>query len=255
MKLQVKNACYAYGKTNVWDDICFEVQSGEVLAILGPNGVGKTTLLKTIMNILTLKSGVALLDGKDIRKMEPRELWKHIAYVPQAKKGSATNVRDMIVLGRSSHIPIFGQPSAKDYMMADEIIQKLGIEHIAHKNCDEISGGELQMVLIGRALIGDPKILIMDEPESNLDYKNQLQVLSIIQQLAGKTTCILNTHYPEHALRYADKALIVCKDQTMFGDVEDVITAENLKQAFQIDVYIGKQMINGEDKHFIVPLG
>ena len=255
MKLEVKHACYAYGKTNVWEDICFEVQSGEVLAILGPNGVGKTTLLKSIMNILTLKTGVALIDGIDIKKMEPRELWKYIAYVPQAKKGSPTNVRDMIVLGRSAHIPIFGQPTTQDYKMADDIIARLGIEHIAHKNCNEISGGELQMVLIGRALIGEPKILIMDEPESNLDYKNQLQVLSIIHQLAGNTTCILNTHYPEHALRYADKALIVCKDRTVFGDVEEVITAENLKHAFQIDVFIGKQEINGEQKHFIVPLG
>lgn len=255
MKLEVKNACYAYGKTNVWENISFEVQSGEVLAILGPNGVGKTTLLKSIMNILTLKTGIALIDGMDIKKMEPRELWKYIAYVPQAKKGSPTNVRDMIVLGRSAHIPIFGQPSTQDYKMADEIIARLGIEHIAHKSCNEISGGELQMVLIGRALIGEPKILIMDEPESNLDYKNQLQVLSIIQQLAGNTTCILNTHYPEHALRYADKALIVCKDRTVFGDVEEVITADNLKHAFQIDVFIGKQEINGEQKHFIVPLG
>ena len=255
MRLEVKNACYAYAKANVWEDICFQVESGEVLAILGPNGVGKTTLLKSIMNILTLKSGVALLDGKDIKKMEPRELWKYIAYVPQAKKGSATNVRDMIVLGRSAHIPIFGQPSSKDYELADAIIKRLGIEHIAHKNCNEISGGELQMVLIGRALIGEPRILIMDEPESNLDYKNQLQVLSIIRELAGNTTCILNTHYPEHALRYADKALIVCKGKTVFGAVEEVITAENLKEAFQIDVYIGKQEINGVEQHFIVPLG
>ena len=255
MKLEVKNACYAYGKTNVWDDICFEVASGEVLAILGPNGVGKTTLLKSIMNILTLKTGVALLDGRDIKTLTPKELWKYIAYVPQAKKGSATNVRDMIVLGRSAHIPVFGQPTAKDYEMADSIINRLGITHIAHKNCNEISGGELQMVLIGRALIGEPEILIMDEPESNLDYKNQLQVLSIIKELAGKTTCILNTHYPEHALRYADKALIVCKGKTVFGNVDDVITSEHLKEAFQIDVFIGKQEINGEQHSFIVPLG
>jgi iron complex transport system ATP-binding protein len=254
MKLEVRNASFSYGKRKVWENIHFTVEKNEVLAILGPNGAGKTTLLKSIMNILSFETGQALLDGQDMKKIPPKELWKQIAYVPQAKQGSATNVRDMIVLGRSAHIPLFGQPSDEDYTLADTIIDELGIAHFAHKNCNELSGGELQMVLIGRALIAKPKLLIMDEPESNLDYHNQLQVLEIMKKISQTTTCILNTHYPEHALRYADKALLVCKGKATFGRVEEVITEENLKEAFNIEVHIGSKMIHDEKSHYIIPM-
>lgn len=254
MKLEVCNASFSYGRRKVWGNINFTVESNEVLAILGPNGAGKTTLLKSVMNLLSFESGHALLDGKDMKKIPPKELWKQIAYVPQAKQGSPTNVRDMIVLGRSAHIPLFGQPCDEDYQLADEILEELGIQHLSEKNCNELSGGELQMVLIGRALISKPKLLIMDEPESNLDYRNQLQVLEMIKKISKTTTCILNTHYPEHALRYADKALLVCKGKSTFGRVNEVITEENLKEAFSIEVHIGSKMINDEESHYIIPL-
>ena len=201
MKLEVRNASFSYGKRKVWENVNFTVESNEILAILGPNGAGKTTLLKSIMNLLSFDTGEALLNGRDMKTIPHKELWKQIAYVPQAKQGSPSNVRDMIVLGRSAHLSLFGQPTKYCYELADNIISELGIEHLAHKNCNELSGGELQMVLIGRALISEPKLLIMDEPESNLDYRNQLQVLEMIKKISDKTTCILNTHYPEHALR------------------------------------------------------
>ena len=254
MKLEVRDASFSYGRKKVWENINFTVESNEVLAILGPNGAGKTTLLKSIMNILSFETGVALLDGQNMKDIPARDLWKQIAYVPQAKQGSASNVRDMIVLGRSAHIPLFGQPTEEDYKLANEIIDELGIQHFAHKNCNELSGGELQMVLIGRALIAKPKLLIMDEPESNLDYRNQLQVLEIMKKISKTTTCILNTHYPEHALRYAQKALIVCNGKAKFGTIHEVITEDNLKEAFNIDVHIGSKMIHDEENHYIIPM-
>lgn len=254
MKLEVCDASFSYGKRKVWENINLTVEPNEVLAILGPNGAGKTTLLKSIMNLLPFESGHAKLNGQFIKDMPTKELWRHIAYVPQAKQGSATNVRDMIVLGRSAHIGLFNQPSKEDYALADQVLFDLEIEKLAHKNCDELSGGELQMVLIGRALITNPKLLIMDEPESNLDYRNQLQVLEMIKKISARTTCILNTHYPEHALRYADKALIVHPTQSIFGPVKEVITEENLKNAFSIDVHIGSKMINDEENHYIIPM-
>ena len=254
MKLEVRNASFSYGKRKVWENVNFTVESNEILAILGPNGAGKTTLLKSIMNLLSFDTGEALLNGRDMKTIPHKELWKQIAYVPQAKQGSPSNVRDMIVLGRSAHLSLFGQPTKYCYELADNIISELGIEHLAHKNCNELSGGELQMVLIGRALISEPKLLIMDEPESNLDYRNQLQVLEMIKKISDKTTCILNTHYPEHALRYAHKALIVCRGKSSFGPVEEVITEENLKEAFLIEVHIGSKRINDEENHYIIPM-
>lgn len=254
MKLEVRNASFSYGKRKVWENINFTVESKEILAILGPNGAGKTTLLKSVMNLLSFETGEALLDGKNMKSIPHKELWKQISYVPQAKQGSPTNVRDMIVLGRSSHLPLFGQPTQACYQLADDIINELGIDHLAHKNCNELSGGELQMVLIGRALISKPKLLIMDEPESNLDYRNQLQVLEMIKKISKTTTCILNTHYPEHALRYADKALLVHKGQSLFGRVDEVITEDNLKDAFSIEVHIGSKVINDQEGHYIIPM-
>lgn len=189
-----------------------------------------------------------------MKDIPARDLWKQIAYVPQAKQGSACNVRDRIVLGRSAHIPLFSQPTDADYALADDIIDELGIGHLVHKNCNELTGGELQMVLIGRALIAKPKLLVMDEPESNLDYRNQLQVLEMMKKISKTTTCILNTHYPEHALRYAQKALLVCNGKATFGTIHEVITEKNLKDAFHIDVHIGSKLIQDEENHYIIPM-
>ena len=252
--LKLNDVTVTFGGLTAIRKFSMEVPTGSIFSIIGPNGAGKTTLLKSIMNLLSFDTGEALLNGRDMKTIPHKELWKQIAYVPQAKRGSPSNVRDMIVLGRSAHLSLFEQPTTYCYELADTIISELGIDHLAHKNCNELSGGELQMVLIGRALIAEPKLLIMDEPESNLDYRNQLQVLEIIKKISTTTTCILNTHYPEHALRYAHKALIVCRGKSSFGRVEEVITEENLKEAFSIEVHIGSKQINDEENHYIIPL-
>lgn len=139
--------------------------------------------------------------------------------------------------------------------MTASVIKKLGIEPIAYQRCDKLSGGELQLVLIGRALAAEPKILILDEPESNLDYHNQLRILKLICELSMNCTCILNTHYPEHALRYASKALLLNGDGTwIFGLTDCVITEDNLRAAFQAEVYIGTQRINDTEYSYILAI-
>lgn len=244
MKLSVINGSFSYSgnSENVLNDINFTAEKGDLIAILGPNGSGKTTLLRCIMGFLKWKDGKSTLDGENIKDINYKRLWQSIAYVPQAKNVSgAYSVRESVLLGRSSRIGIFDKPKSEDINKTDEIIKRLGIESIAQKKCSQISGGELQMTLIARALVSEPSILILDEPESNLDFKNQLIVLNAMSELAnGGMTCIFNTHYPAHALQRANKSLLLKPDgDSLFDLTSRVVTEENIESAFSVSAKIG----------------
>ena len=258
MRLKVENGSFSYKKNvPIFENINFEAGEGEILAILGPNGAGKTTMLRCITGMLKWKGGKSLLDGEDISSMPARKLWSKMAYVPQAKSvSSAYTALEMVLLGRSSHLNIFEAPKQADVDKAMEVLEFLGISRLADKKCSEISGGELQMVLVARALASDPKVLILDEPESNLDFKNQLVVLDAMSNLAAKgMTCIFNTHYPAHALQRAQKALILSKGGAyVFGDTVSVVTEENIRNAFGVDAIIGEIETPGNLLKNVVPL-
>ncbi|MBQ6314815.1 MAG: ATP-binding cassette domain-containing protein [Mogibacterium sp.] len=244
MNLRVENGTFAYkGGPKILDDINFEVGSGEILAILGPNGAGKTTLLRCMMDMLRWNNGRSLLDGEDIHSMPARKLWSRMAYVPQAKSAASSfTAFQTVLLGRSSRIGTFSQPGPEDMEAAEHVMNMLGIMDLADKPCHAISGGELQMVLIARAMAAEPEILVLDEPESNLDFKNQLIVLDTISELASKgVACIFNTHYPAHALQRAGKSLILAKGgHCSFGSTSSVVTEENIRSAFGVNAIIGE---------------
>ena len=244
MNLTVKNGGFHYQKqTPIFNDIHFSVDSGEILAILGPNGAGKTTMLRCITGMLKWKQGQSLLDGEPIQSMPAQKLWRSMAYVPQAKSASsAYTAFETVLLGRSSRLNPFSVPKREDLEKAMEAMEMLGIAHLAEKKCSAISGGELQMVLIARALASEPQVLILDEPESNLDFKNQLVVLDAITRLAQSgMTCIFNTHYPAHALQRADKALILSRGgDYVFGATSAIVTEENIRKAFGVEAVIGQ---------------
>ena len=243
MIFEVNGGCFAYAHSRqVLNQISFSVEKGEMLAILGPNGAGKTTLLRCMMGFLKWTAGKSLLDGEDIANMSQRQLFSKVAYVPQAKNAVlSASVKDMVLLGRSSHYGIFGKPGAKDREIVTQTLKDLGLSAMADCSCAELSGGELQMALIARALVSEPQIIILDEPESNLDFKNQLIVLKTLQSLSAQgITCIFNTHYPVHALRYADKALLLNKSgDVVYGSTHEVITEENMRHAFGVETVIG----------------
>ena len=244
MNLTVKNGGFFYQKdTPIFSDINFSVDSGEILAILGPNGAGKTTMLRCITGMLKWKNGASLLDGEPIANMSARNLWSKMAYVPQAKgTASSYTAFEAVLLGRSSRLSAFSTPKQQDLEKAKEVMELLGISHLAQKKCSAISGGELQMVLIARALASEPQVLILDEPESNLDFKNQLIVLDTITKLAQQgMTCVFNTHYPAHALQRSHKALILSRGgEYVFGSTSSVVTEENIRQAFGVEAIIGE---------------
>lgn len=242
--LRVENGRFAYrGGPEVLQGISFDLYPGEILAVLGPNGAGKTTMLRCMMDMLRWTSGRSLLDGEDIRSMPARKLWSRMAYVPQAKSAASSyTVFQTVLLGRSSRIGAFSSPSAADMAAAEKVMKMLGIMDLADKPCYAVSGGELQMVLIARAMASEPEILILDEPESNLDFKNQLIVLDTISSLAADgVACVFNTHYPAHALQRADKSLILSKGgDSIFGRTSEVVTEENIRRAFGVNAVIGE---------------
>ena len=258
MTFSVENGCFGYKNKEILHNINFEIKKGEVVSVLGSNGVGKTTLLKCMMGLLKWKSGVSKLNGTDISHIRSRDFWQNIAYVPQAK-GSAFGYSaiDMVTLGRSAHLGTFSQPGKEDIKAAEKAMEDMGIQYLHDKLCNEMSGGELQMVLIARALTIDPELLVLDEPESNLDFKNQLIILETIRSLSEKRgiSAVVNTHYPEHALKISDKALVLNRDGTsIFGDAAEVINEDNMKKCFSVRVYINSFSFEERDYQSVVPL-
>ena len=258
MKLEVKDGCYSYGSHEVLKDVSFSVSSGEVLAVLGQNGIGKTTLLRCTMGLLKWKSGETLLDGRNLSEYKSADVWKKIAYVPQARNNiSSCTAREMVLLGRSAHLGLFQQPSDKDREIADRAIRFVHMEKLADKMCNRISGGELQMILIARALCTEPEMLVLDEPESNLDFRNQLLVLDTIQRLSKEQgiAAVINTHYPVHALKIADKAIVLNDDlSSIYGNCQDVVNEQNLSSAFHVDVRISENSFSGNLYKSVVPI-
>lgn len=241
MKLEIKNAVCGYGKNNVVNGISMNVSSGEILCLLGPNGVGKTTFFKTILGFLKLKGGEILIDEKNIHSCSRKQLAKIIGYVPQSHTPPFPfKVFDVVLMGRTAHLSMFSSPSKEDRKIVERALEDLKIDYLRDKIYTEISGGERQMVLIARALAQDPKILIMDEPTSNLDFGNQIRVLEQINKLSERGLAIIMTsHYPNHAFLCSTKVAFMQKNNVFtVGSVDEVVTEDNLKEAYGINVKI-----------------
>lgn len=252
MLLQVENGCYSYIKGSyVLQDITFSLEVGRVLAVIGPNGIGKTTLLKCLMGILKWQSGYSLINGRDSARAR-----RQIGYVPQAHSFSFPYlVRDMVVFGRAKYMSAFTSPSCEDYMIAEAALEEVGILHLQEKSCSQLSGGQLQLVLIARALAGEPKLLIMDEPESHLDFSKQFTILKIIKRLAKEKgiACIMNTHYPNHAIRIADRTLLLKRDKYIVGYTSKVLSRENIQEFFGVNsAIINTRAYGKEIKAFVL---
>ncbi|ACA54216.1 ABC transporter ATP-binding protein [Clostridium botulinum] len=244
MKLEIKKASFGYSDTILYKNLSFGLTSGELLCVLGPNGVGKTTLFKTILRLLKLKSGEILIDGKNINTFSPKELYKCIAYIPQAHTPPFPfTVIDIVLMGRAVYIKEFSSPSKIDKQIAEESLDLLGISYLKNKAYTEISGGERQLVLIARAITQQASIIIMDEPTSNLDYGNQIKVLTLIKSLCinNYQTILMSCHNPNHALLYGSKVAIMKKEGLFsFGNPSDEITPKVIKETYGIDI----KMIN-----------
>ena len=260
-RLRVHDGTFRYpgAPAPILERIEVEVDDGELLAILGPNGAGKTTLLRTMLGLQKWESGATLLDGVDLATLSPREIGRRIAYVPQTRNSTATGLSgvDMVMLGRSPHLPLLAQPGPRERAMAEEALAGIGAEALALMPCRTMSGGQFQMVLIARALVAEPEVLVLDEPETGLDFHNQLIVLDLLRTLVHDRglSIIMNTHYPAHALGIADQvALFSSTHEAVVGPASSVMNADTLASVFGVDVAIGNVTFEGEDVQAIVPV-
>lgn len=252
MGIEVRGGTFGYGAERIIEGLDLPVRDNKVLTVLGRNGVGKTTLLKCMMGFLKWDKGETLLDGKPLSSYPVRDVWKRVSYVPQAKRSPfAFSVLDTVVMGLNAMGGAFSVPSKEDYAKARDVLDELGMGAIADKDTSAISGGELQMVLIARALVSDPAILILDEPESNLDMRNQLRVLGAIEAISakGRTTCIINTHFPEHALLVSDDTLFLGgKGRMLLGRTADVVTSDNIREFYGVEAVVVPVELPGEGR-------
>ena len=259
MKIEVSHGKFGYSNERIiHEDISFDVSNGQILTILGPNGIGKTTLLKCITGLVPWMSGETLVDGEPMKKMKHTAFWKRIGYVPQST-GSvfAYSVLDMVLLGRASHMHVYSTPSAEDYDIAMDALEQVGIAHMYKKPCNNLSGGEFQLVMVARALASKPEIIILDEPESHLDFKNQMLIIGMLEKIVRDQGlgCIVNTHYPEHALRLGDISLMLGpKLPYLFGPTKEIITEENLSKYFGVKVKMLSFDYKDKDYCSIIPL-
>jgi iron complex transport system ATP-binding protein len=187
------------------------LKTGEVLALLGPNGGGKTTLLKTLLGLLKTIGGEVRVDGKPLDDFSVRERARVVAYVPQVHIDTfAFTVETVVLMGRTAHGNLFSRPSAHDRAVAQAALERFGIARLSERPYTMISGGERQLVLQARALAQEPQFVVLDEPTASLDFGNQGKVLGEIRALAKSGHGVLfTTHDPNHALRAADRAYLL----------------------------------------------
>lgn len=256
MILEIKDASFGYAERTVLRDISFKVSTGEFLCLLGPNGVGKTTLFKSILGFMNVKDGEITLDGENIRRWSKPRLAKAIGYVPQAHTPPFPyTVMDVILMGRMAHLGLFASPSREDVKIAEESLETLSISFLKNMIYTEISGGERQMVLIARAITQKPQLLILDEPTSNLDYGNQVRVLLQIKKLTDEGIGVLMTsHFPNHAFLCSSKVALLNKNGFEVGTTDDLITETNMRDTYGINVKIAKIDDHGVDIKSCVPL-
>lgn len=247
MIVEFKNATIGYGNKAVLENLDFVIDSNDSICLLGPNGIGKTTLFKSMLGMLPLLDGDILVEGQSVSKIPTSKMATYFAYVPQSKEYSYQfSVEEIVLMGRAMYIRKFSNPSKTDYEIAEESLKKLGIYHFKDAKYSELSGGEQQIVLIARALAQQAKFIVMDEPASNLDFANQKKLLNVIRSLGQTNVGILmSTHTPDHAFLCAQKALLVSKNKTyMFGLVEDIVCTENLSQAYGVDIQVVSTVVN-----------
>ncbi|MGE4317624.1 MAG: ATP-binding cassette domain-containing protein [Deferribacterales bacterium] len=245
--LEIRDLTCGYKSRDVVKNISLSVKAGEILCILGPNGVGKTTFFKAMMGFIGIRAGEILLKGRNIRHMSFTDIANTVGYVPQSHTPPFPfSVIDVVTMGRTSRISPFASPSASDIEIAENALDSLGISHLRDKVYTEISGGERQLVLISRAIAQEPEMLVMDEPTSNLDFGNQIRVLDSINRLSSKGLgIVMTTHFPNHAFLSGNRVALMKHGEIIDeGSPDDVINESSMRRVYGIDV----KMMNVDEK-------
>ncbi|HSQ42067.1 MAG TPA: ABC transporter ATP-binding protein [Fibrobacteraceae bacterium] len=258
MKLDIQNISCGYAGKAIVQDLSFSISSGEILCILGPNGVGKTTLFKTILGFLSPLSGDMFWNGQRVQTWSSRQRALHFGYVPQSHiPPFPFQTIEVVSMGRTAHLGTFASPSRQDMEESYAALETLGIAHLAERVYTELSGGERQLVLVARALCQRPDLLVMDEPTSNLDFGNQFRVLQQVCALRDKgMAVIMTTHVPDQVFQCDAQVVFLYPGREFsYGPAEQVVTRETLRRAYALEVQIAQPMLDsGEEVRVCVPV-
>ena len=242
--IEVRDASFSYhGKDYIWENVNLQVEQGDSVCILGANGCGKTTLFNCIAGNFQLAKGSIYIDGKPLGDYSITELAKTIGIVYQEHSVAFPYTSlEVVRMGRTPYLSAFQTPSQADTDMAYSIMEEMGIAHLAEKPYSRISGGQRQLVLIARTLCQTPKAILIDEPTSHLDFKNQALVMKTLRSLSEKgMTIIMTSHSPSHAWQVSNKTVLMGKGGIIAqGTPSEVMTADNLQKTYGVRVKIHK---------------
>jgi len=256
MDVQVDNIAFSYSDNDILKGVTFSVKSGEMVALLGPNGSGKTTLLKNMSKILAPKTGIISLGENSIENFCAKELAQELAVIPQSFDTTFSfTVEEIVMMGRSPHIERGKNETATDLSIVEESMRATNVWQFRNKLFMNISGGEKQRAIIARALAQEPKILLLDEPTSNLDINHQVEILTTIRKLAEdrNLTVVAAFHDLNLAAKYFDKLVILSKGKVKaIGEPKDVLSADLIKGVYGVDVIVERHPIS--QSVFVLPI-
>ena len=239
MDIEVNNLSFEYIKNNeTLKNVSFKFSSGDIIAVLGVNGAGKSTLIKCLGSIYKPKSGQILIGEKNLTSLNSNEKARLISYVPQSISFPDFSVFDSILIGRKPYINV--EPKEEDYKIISNAITSLGLDHLAFKNVNQISGGEKQKVAIARALVQSSSVILFDEPTSSLDVKNQLEAINLIKRIVKENNLIafVVIHDINLALKLANKFLLLKEGQVFDKGDLSIITESNLDSLYGVSTKI-----------------
>lgn len=243
----MENLAFSYGKRQIFHDVTFSVPEGQIVCLMGPNGCGKTTLLDTIMAVHRPEKGSITLLDRPLSSYRRHQIAAEIAYVPQIHDVYFPyTVREMVLMGRTAYTGLFGEPKEEDEEICLAAMRRVGVERFADQPYSRLSGGEIKLVLLARALGQQTRLIVMDEPTAHLDYRNELIFLETLASLVAREriSVLMATHSPEHAFYFSGLDVqthaALFRDGTLmaYGDPEEVITEPALEQVYGVKARI-----------------
>lgn len=239
--LEARDLSFGFPGRTIGRGVSLALGAGESMCVLGPNGGGKTTLFRTLLGLLPSHGGDVRLQGTALHALTRSEVARLAGYVPQGHTAYfAYTLRQFVLMGRTARLGAFAVPGAVDRRIADQALESLGIEALAERPINEVSGGERQLALVARALAQEPRLLVMDEPTASLDFGNRVRVLERILALSASGIAVLfSSHDPDHAFIGAQRALLLAEGRVLeSGDPRKVVRAETLQRLYGVPVEV-----------------